>query len=99
MIKHSKLPFRVDTQESGLPKVVDADGDWIAHTAHIDRELGYGNAEFFVEACNSHDELLYIAYAFVGLATFVEDMGGRTKQTIEWIEKTQAIIATAEGGK
>lgn len=102
-LKHSELPWRVQSSEA--IRIKDNRNDQLAILTHIsltgrrDGDEVMANAEFIVRACNSHYELVHIAEQYHGylvtlMATNSElfTQGGKEYMAHAW-----AILNKAKG--
>ena len=110
--KHTELPWQSDQVRGGYNLGIVRNGEWV-RIGRVGGELtgnkltqadDNANAEFIVKACNSHDDLVFMANNTVTLTTFLLTslarctLGDKTRKAVQALqEQALAAIAKAKG--
>ena len=99
-VKHTPLPWRVETKAITHPDIGDVAVVYMINNADESVYEQEANAKFIVRACNSHYELLEAckeAYELVKNECEAHDKGDISRGDFTLLEELEDVIAKAEG--
>ena len=74
MSNYSKLPWRIEAVESGIQKVVSADGRAVCdNDPYYPVAVGWDDMEFIVRACNAYSGLVAQSDALAAALRYCKD--------------------------